>query len=294
MAKVSFIQIPPGFEKKFYSALGSGDRFQFSRLKRNQLFTSRKRIKGLTNRSLLPQISDLWAGLSPSQQADWTSAGSVMGLPGFKLFVQDTSARIKNEIAGIATPSIIHQSWVGKILVSSPADQVTIAQYHPYSFYISKKVPGFNQREPVQVIEPTTLPLTIGISWKTDLSIISGSEYKARFYADVTSLYQGRNISTIVEIPFGLSDDWQSTEVTLSHVLGLIKGYTLFIETDNVLGTILFDNIKAYHTGQNWARDPFCNDINQTFTRVYFQVPKNWAPVVLPDGSFYDSIYPTT
>jgi hypothetical protein len=293
MALVSFIQIPPGFEQKFYSALGSASRFTFSRVKRNVLFSSRKRIKGMTEKSFLPAISSAWALLSPAEQTDWDTAGAVAGMTGWKLFVQDKSARIKNDIAGNATPSILHQSWVGKMLISNPAEQIKIAQYHPYSYYISKKVTGFNQREPVQVLELVSLPLTIGISWKTNLSIISGVTYTARFYAEVISLYQGRNISNIIEIPFGLNDDWTSGEVTLTSAIGPIKGYTIFLETDNVLGEVLFDCVRCEHNGQNWARDPNCNNIRQTFTQVYFQVPKNWAGVVLPEGTYYDSIYPT-
>lgn len=292
MAKVSYVLIPDGYESKYAGALAPGDRFTISRVRRKVLFSSRKRIAGLTAKSLLPQVSEAWAALSTGEKEDWTSAAAEMGLDGYKLYVQDKTIRLKNAISGDAVPSIYHQSWVGKMEISSPADQITIAQFHPESYWISKKVTGFDRREPVQVSEPLALPLTIGISWKSDLSIISGSEYVARFFAVVYSLYQGRTIENVLEIPFGLSDDWGRQEVTLSSVLGGLKGYTLFLETDNVLGTILFDNIKSYHTGQNWARDPACRDINQTFTRVYNQVPKHWAPVILPEGSFYDSVYP--
>ena len=292
MAKVSYVLIPDGLESKYAFALAPGDRFTVSRIRRKPLFTSRKRIAGLTQKSLLPQITSDWNALSSGVKQDWDEAGAEMGYTGFKLYVQDKCARIKNSISGDATPSIYHQSWVGKIEVSSPADQITLAQFHPESYWISKKVTGFDRREPFQVNEPLAMPLTIGISWKTDLSIITGSTYVARFFARVYSLYQGRTIETDLEIPFGLTDGWQRDEVTLSSVLGGLKGYTLFLETDNVRGTILFDNVKSYHTGQNWARDPACRDINQTFTLVYNQVPKHWAGVELPEGSDYDSVYP--
>jgi len=54
---------------------------------------------------------------------------------------------------------------------------------------------------------------------------------------------------------------------------------------------LYFDNIIVEHTGQNWARDPFCNNVAQTFTRGFYQIPKHWAAVILPEGSWYDSIY---
>lgn len=292
MAKVSFVLIPDGYEQKYAGALAPGDRFTNSRVRVKRLFTSRKRKAGLTQKSLLPQISADWAALSPTTQENWANAAAQMGYTGFKLYVQDKVARIKNDFEGDATPSLIHQSWVGKIQVENPADQITIAQFHPESYWISKKVTGFDRREPVQVSEPLTLPLTIAISWKTDLSIISGATYTARFFARVYSLYQGRTIENDLELPFGLTDGWQRDEVSLTSVLGSLKGYTLFIETDNVVGTILFDNVKSYHTGQNWARDPDCSNIRTAFTKVYAQVPRHWAPVILPDGSFYDSVYP--
>ena len=57
-------------------------------------------------------------------------------------------------------------------------------------------------------------------------------------------------------------------------------------------GTFLFDDVKAEHTGQNWARDPYCKNIAQQFTRAFYQVPKSWAALILPAGADYDSIYP--
>lgn len=292
MAKTSFVQIPAGDEIKFHNALASGDRFNFPRIKRKVLFSSRKRRAGLTAKSVLPAVSSAWNNLTLSEQEAWATAALVNDFSGYRLFTQDTSFRLKTEMSGLATPSIYHQYKVGKIQIDNPDDAVTILQTHPYSFWVSKKIRGVDQREPVKLIETMSLPLKIGISWKSDLSIVSGSSFTARFYAKVYSLYQGRTIENILEIPFGLSDDWQSAEATLSSVVGIVKSYDLYIELDNVVGSLLFDNVVSYHTGQNWARDPFCNNIAQTFTRVYYQVPKHWAPVVLESASFYGSIYP--
>jgi len=56
-------------------------------------------------------------------------------------------------------------------------------------------------------------------------------------------------------------------------------------------GDLYFDNIKAEHSGQNWVRDTFCNDINQAFTKAFFQVPKHWIADVIEEGANFESIY---
>lgn len=292
MAKTSFIQIPAGMEDAFYKILQPGDRFNFPRIRRKNLFISRKRVKGLTQKSLLPAISEVWAGLSAPAKGAWQTAADEMGMTAFKLFTQDQSARIKNDVAGVATPSILHQSWVGKIQVDSPADYFKIAQFHPSTYFLRKKVRKYDRYEEVKVTELVSLPLTIAISYRSNLTAIVGQTPKARFYALVISLYQGRQIENILEIPFDLVSDWERLEVSLSSVIGAVNGYTLFIELENVNGTLEFDNVKSYHNAQNWARDPWCNDINQTLTSVWFQIPKHWAPVDMPESAFYDSVYP--
>ena len=72
---------------------------------------------------------------------------------------------------------------------------------------------------------------------------------------------------------------------------GQIRGYTAFIELEDVRGTLLFDNIEIIHTGQNWARDPFCNSIQTSFTKAFYQIPRNWAPQEITSGAYYRSVY---
>jgi hypothetical protein len=96
---------------------------------------------------------------------------------------------------------------------------------------------------------------------------------------------------TDVEITLDLSEDWQSADVTLSSAPGYVVGYTLFFHLHDVRGSLYIDNVKAEHSGQNWVRDPFCKDINQGFTKAFYQIPKHWAATILPSGSDYESIY---
>ena len=215
-----------------------------------------------------------------------------MGLTGWKLFTQDHCARLKNEIEGVAVPSILHRSLVGRLQVESPAEGMVVAQYHPSTYWISKKVVGYDRREPVKVVELVSLPLTLAVSYRSNLTAVAGKTPRCRIYADVVSLYQGQQLHNELEISFDLVSGWKRQEITLNATAGIVNSYALYIQLENVTGWLEFDNVRIYHNGQNWARDPWCNDINQTFTKVYFQVPKHWAGVDIPDGTFYESVYP--
>ena len=141
-----------------------------------------------------------------------------------------------------------------------------------------------------QIDEPFALPLTIGISHKTDLTS-AGANPKARFFARVRSSYQGRDIFTDLEIVFPLSGGWARDEITLSEVLGVPIAYDLYMELQDVAGDLWVDNVKSWHTAQNWARDPACNNIKQSFTSAFYLVPKAWAADELETGADYGSIY---
>jgi len=291
MAKTSYISIPAGSEDLFFKGLNSNDRFMFSRIVRKDTLLSVKRKKGVSQRSLLPAISEIWAGFSDEQKAAWTAAASKMGLKGWQLFVQDQCIRIKNGMPGTATPSLLHQSWVGQIHIEAPAQEIKIAQYHPNQYWISKKVYGKKgMYEPVLIKESFGPPLKIGLNYSSNLSVVSSPNF-AKFYAEIGYSYQGRNLLTYLEIPLDYQSDWKSAEATISSIPGIFIYYILVIHIFGLRGDLFFDNIKAEHSGQNWARDPYCRDVNQTFTRAFYQIPKHWAPVILPEGAEYDSVY---
>ncbi len=291
MAKTSVLIIPPGLDTLYKKSLQSGDRWTIPHIKVKRLFTSRSRKKGLTQKSLFVKLAPVWAGFSDAERLAWTNAGAECNLSGFKLFVQDTSKRIANDIAGYATPSLLHQSLVGKIAVEAPALGLTILQLHPQTYYVSRKVTGTrSEYAPVKVIENISLPVDIAISYKSNL-VSAGANPYARFYVTILSNYQGRDIENNCIIDFNLSQDWKRETETISNVLGHIRGYTAFIEIHDCRGSLLFDNVKIYHTGQNWARDPFCNSIQTSFTKMFYQIPKHWSPKEIISGAFYRSVY---
>ena len=313
MAKVSYIDIDVGLQGLYYQGLKSADRFLYSSVRLNPRILSKKKIKGLTAKSLLPQISQLWSEFNSSQRGAWGSAALDMGLTGYQLFVKDQTLRIKNSFAGTAIPSTLHQSLVGNLHIEAPANELKIIQLHPRSYWISKKVVGKKgMYEPVEITEDFSLPLKISLNYYSDL-VASGVNPSARFYARIWSSYQGVDRHTDLEINFDiqsilgslfgdcyfgdsffgdiLNNNWYYAEATIDHVIGHLIGYDLQIHLYHLQGDFYFDNIKAEHSGQNWVRDTFCNDINQGFTRAFYQVPKHWVADIISEGADFQSIY---
>ncbi len=291
MAKTSYVEIPSGYETIYAKSLSSSDRFINVSVRRKVLFSSRRRKKGLTQKSLIALLTPVWNGFSGATRTAWTSAGAVSGMTGFKAFVKDTGLRIANSIGGYATPSDIYQALVGRMHVESPATGLKIEQLHPTSYYVYKKVTGTkSQYNPVPVTEFFSLPVTLTLSYKTVLTSLGAGSF-ARARLTVFSSFQSRTIETHLTLNFGLSDSWQVATATLSSVLGEPRGYTATIEIFNCSGDLYFDNVSFFHNGFNWCRDPQCNDINQSFTRAFYQIPKNWAVETIETGAQFESMY---
>lgn len=292
MAQVGTLDIPPELAEAFAKLLSATSSRRSGAIRKHGYIPSREQVVKLTTRSLLPQIKELWASLTPTQQTAWKAAAAVTGMNGWNLFVQDTAYRLKYGLSGLATPSLLHQYKVGRIEIAAPATGATIAQYHPNKYYVSKKMRGnTTQREDVAVIENLQLPLTVGCSFRTNLTAVTG-EAKARFYAVVYSSYQGRTIESQTGFDLPLESDWQSQTSSITEVIGTSRSYNLWIELVGVRGWLEWDNVVAQHTGTNWARDKRCLDVNNELTRVNFQIEKSWEEQYLPNGAAFDSIYP--
>lgn len=293
MVTTTYLTIPPELEELYYKALQSGERFILPRIRPKTVIISRKRIAGLTRRSYLPTIAVLWHAFTDQQRADWKAASPYARPHGWASFVADQSKRIKFGIEGTATPNADHQDMVGKIQIVAPAEEIKIIQPHPSSYWVSRKVPGKKRMyEPVVVSEVLALPLKLTISYKSNLVSTGGGSF-ARFYASIRHLYQGQNLNhdEIIEIP--LQTNWAKQDTTISALAGIVASYNLYIHLYKVTGELWIDLVKAEHSGSNWVRDPYCKKIEQDFTRGFYQVPKHWAPITLPTGSDYESIYPT-
>ncbi len=282
----------PAQEELFYSGLQSGDRFLYSRIRVKSPPLSRYKIKKLTQKSFLPQIGLDWKALNTNEQEAWKSAGEQCGLSAYRLFVKDKCARIKNGISGNATPSDIHQVWAGDVHIESPATQIKLVQPHPRNYYIYKKLFGTkSQYSPVLVTEDIALPFQLACSYASNFTVVGPNPY-SKIYARFWYSYQGVNRYYDLEIPLDFQTEPKVASATISNLVSIVVGYDLYIEVNDLQGDLLIDNIKAIHSGQNWTRDPYMQDFNQTFTKSFYQIPKHWAAEIMPDGAQYDSIYP--
>jgi len=293
MSKTSYLQITEELTDAYYDGLQSADRFSIPRIRVKNLILSRKKAENVKARGYLSACSVIWRAFTDQQKADWKDADAHPRQHGWRTFIGDQCKRIKYGIPGQATPTILHQDMVGKILIKEPAEEIKISQPHPHHYWISKKVTGKKgMYEPVEIEETLALPLKLTISYKSDL-ISTGAGSFVKFYALVRHLYQGQNLDHSEEISMDLSHAWETKETTVSSLIGDVVFYNLYIHLYKVRGTLLFDNVKVEHSGSNWARDTYCKNIDQSFSRYFYQVPKHWAVVTMPEGADYDSVYPT-
>lgn len=292
MVKVSNVMIPPEWAELWAKVVGVADNRTRGVSRKRGYLPSRKRVSELTTKSLLPQIKTLWNGLTPTEQAAWKAAAAVTGMNGWNLFVQDTAYRIKYGISGLASPSLLHQYKAGRIEIEAPADRVELTQYHPAEWYVSKKMRGNTQvYEDIRITEILALPLLVGASFRSNLVAVR-PDYRAKFYATIYSSYQGRTIETEAGFNIPLSSGWTSETATATEVIGVARSYDLHIDLDGVRGWFEWDNVRAVHTGTNYARDARCNDVNNELTASNWQIEKSWEETYLPNGTAFDSVYP--
>lgn len=291
MAKTSTIDILPELEPLYFKALTPGDRFTFARIRRKNTLLSKKSKKGLSQKSLLPEISEVWKTFTDEQKIAWGEAAGYSDMTGWQLFIQDYCARRVNDLSYQTTPSNLWQSWVGQIHIPAPATECKIIQIHPKNYYISKKVTGTKSMySPVLVTEDLNLPFTLGFNYSSNLSVAGPDPY-AKLYAEFWYSYQGQNLHQQLVIELDYFTDWKTVEATLSELQSIVIRYDLYIHIHDLQGDLYFDNVIAEHSGQNWARDYRCKDINQGFTRNYYQVPKHWSAITAPEGVIFETVY---
>lgn len=291
MSKISYQNLSPELEQKFFRSVTPGNRFTNSRLRLINKNLSNNKKEKLISRSLLSEISQVWSSFSEDQKNDWLQAGSNCNLNGWKLFIQDCVARKKAGLIGVAVPSNLHQSFVGKIEIFEPASEIKLIQEHPSSFYIKRKLD--NKKEsfsPVLINESVSLPFNLSINYHSNLSVC-GSNPMAKFYARFIYSFKGENLEYFLELPFDFKSEWKNISTDLIITDGTIIRYDLFIYINDLRGELFFDNVKAEHNGQNFARDPFCQNISEKFSGNFYQVKENWKSEILPEGANFLSVY---
>lgn len=291
MAKTSYQNIPEELKNIYKKNLVSTERFVIPSVKVKKIISRRKLLKGLKQKTLLPEITLLWNTFDNYKKSLWTSAGLESNLTGFKCFVKEYVLRKQNQLEPLLEPSFFHQAKVGKIVMQAPAYNLLLVQDHPQNYWVQKKVKKKkNMYEPVLITEHAQLPFTVYISYASSL-YITKEFYKAKLNVFIVSNYQGRDIETYFSLDFDLLSDWKKVNLNVVDVFGKFRYYRVELEFFNVEGVFYFDNFKLYHSGKNWARDSFCNDINQGFTRAYYQVSKHWVADEIQTGADFQSVY---
>lgn len=303
MAKTQAIEVSDELRPLFNKTFEQRDRFVYGVLQGHKRILSRRKRRELSRvpvfnspmigrGSLFRFLAPLWGELNPTQKNTWRNSGQVTGLTNWQLFISDNAARIRHSLTLSVPPSDLWQVKAGHFKIEAPASEIILKQDHPLDYWEVSKVRGQSwKRELVLIRESFGFPLTLALRYKSDLTA-EGPTQSARFFARIWTSYQGQDIETDVAINLNPSTDWTFDQVTVTGLKGYFVGYTLFFEIKGYRGELLFDNIEANHSGQNWARDMRCNFINQKFTKAFALVSPYWQVVSLPEGSSFLSVYP--
>lgn len=292
MAKTETIVVSDELKNLYNAAIERSDPFVFGTAQAHKSLPSDRRRAVLKEQSLFRFLSPIWRELTDEQKQVWKDAAVHNGISGWQLFISDNAARIKTDLPLDVPPSELWQVRAGTLVIDSPADELVLKQEHPQSYYISRKVPGAAWKsELVLLTENFSLPLTLQIRYKADLTPVGGTQ-SARYFARIWTSYQGQDIYSDLDVNFDPDTDWTFAENSESAIRGILLGYTLYIEIIGYTGELLFDNIRAVHSGSNWALDPRCDEINKTFKKAFAIVPPFWIPVALPSGTSFSSQFP--
>lgn len=188
----------------------------------------------------------MWAGFDSTTKTNWNNAGAYEGLTGWKEFLKDTAIR---------------REWWYRL--RNTADRPTMCRAYdcakschwiyystttPKQLLCSKKVRGTKSQYNLKTVaEFISCSFTIGISYRASLSA-SGGTPRARYYVEVYSHYQGLEITTPLEIDFNLDGNWHVASNTLTGVIGVVRGYTAFLQIENARGDVYFDNVRMEHS----------------------------------------------
>lgn len=293
MAKTETIDIDTELQDSFSKAFEQRDRFVLSVLQGHKNEPSDRQKYNLRGQSLFKYLAPLWRELTTEEKSTWATAGAASNISNWQLFISDNAARIKNGLILDVPPSPIWQVRTGFLSIQSPATELKLIQEHPLDYWISRKMRGKPwKQELVKIQERITLPIDLQLSYKSDLTTVGGEQI-AKYSVILWYSYQGVDHFDEYSIEINAEQDWTVDNIsTPSSVVGHLIGYFLVIHIKGYTGEVLFDNIKAIHTEQNWARDPRCDDIGKIFTKAFAIVKPFWIPEILPSGASYNTVFP--
>lgn len=303
MAKTQSMETPEELLPLQRKSIQQRDRFKYGVVQSQRRVLSRRQRALLTRPaitnspmkgrgSLFKKFSPMWRALLTSQKNNYKAGGVPSFLTNWQLYISDNAARLRNSLPLEVPVSELWQVRTGRIVINSPASSLVLKQEHPRNYNVTRKIRGTPWKEEVIPIqEYFFIPIQLQIRYKTNLTAVGGVQ-RARYFARIWSSYQAVKIYTDVAIDFDPSTDWQYAEVELSQIKGMIISYTLYIEIVGYRGEILFDNLRCIHSGQNWVRDPRCDNVTRTFSGGFSSVAPFWEVVEQPTGANFATVYP--
>lgn len=293
MVKVGFVNRTPDIKIPFNKAVVPVTKTVNSSMRANRNIVHRRRRGEIAGRSYLPVLRAIWVAMSTDDKTAWLSAAAVDGRPGWFFFVSEMSARWSSGLTEVTDITDLHAGRVGHVEIGGTATGILLQQDHNYQHKRMLRVMGSKtQKVPTVVKEVLSVPFTIGLSYRSNLTAAGPSPY-ARLYATITSAHKGSNPATEVECVLSLVSEWASSEQTLNALVGVPRHYSLSLELRDCTGTFEFDYVRAEHGGTNFAFDFRCDNIANGFNNANYQLPPPWAAIDLQAGATFSSVYPS-
>ena len=237
MVRVYGITLPPGIEIYYNRSLKMYDVKVYCNIGKNRRFLSRKAKYNLRQFTKLFAVASAWDLLSTVEKDAWYSAGNASGINGYALYTQDRIYRLMNSLVGSATPSIYHQYKVGHIKIQSPANSVKLTENH---------------------ITGLILPATLKLSYRSYLTSDGVNPYAKLIFKSLR-FFSGQNIEETQEINIPLSVGWATDTITIAVKEGILGGWSISFELNDVIGDLYFDNVFVEFNGTIQNYDPFCD-----------------------------------
>jgi hypothetical protein len=291
MAKVGEISLTPEQKELYYKALRVEEVYSETVVDRKNIIWRNRNLIEVEDRSIIDQCAELWNGLSQAEQDAWVTAASYCNLTGWKLFFQDTSYRILNNLSGLATPNNLHQYKVIKVVKPSDAHPLDFTQYHHSPYYLKTRIVGSKDAYKwVYVDETCAPPIVVEFNYYTD--IIQRQDYHI-FH--LTGLFRGlkNGVDTAIFIHIDLEKQhpWGLFSHSFAPDLDTIYYYYISFYMYQVYGTLMIDNVNFFHDGENWALDPSCDNIKAVnYVHNDWQEPSwqlSWGDI----ATYFDSFY---
>lgn len=212
--------------------------------------------------STLKVTSAVWKTYNPTLKAAWKAAAVFEGKTGYNLFTKDQCYRIKNAIVGSATPSTFHQFFIGQITKPGDADYLLLKAGRTF--------------------RPTkNMTLTVNAKGALSFPGLTGS---VNLRVAVKRYFIGQTFTDYFYLPLDLVSDWKSYSLAITNGDGSLATCDLYLEFNNVNGSLYIDNLELMAGGNVLNDDPWCNNIESSFKVVGDPLDWLFSSIYPPDG----------